>query len=312
MFFKEKKMSFPDFLGIGAPRAATTWLYNVLSTHPDIWLPPIKELHYFDVKDPCVDRSSFRKKHILSRLKQNIAFATKPIWAEFYPDYASKIKIDISFDLKYFFGEANDRWYGSLFCSASSKNKFAGEITPSYCLLSKRYIQTIIENNKNLKFIFLIRDPIDRSWSHAVKVLCRDKGKKISDVNEGEFIDYLQSREVINCSNYISTINNYLSCIEKRKLFISKFDDIANLPVKTLNEICNFLGVNFYNDWAFNLNNLVKPANTASIGIQIPAKFEKLLAEIHIKNLEKLNIFLQGQVSDWLARAERAIDKPLT
>jgi len=38
----------PFFIGIGAPKAATTWLTSVLSAHPGIYLPPIKETHFFD------------------------------------------------------------------------------------------------------------------------------------------------------------------------------------------------------------------------------------------------------------------------
>ena len=37
----------PDFLGLGAERAATTWLHNCLTEHPDLFLPPAKEIHYF-------------------------------------------------------------------------------------------------------------------------------------------------------------------------------------------------------------------------------------------------------------------------
>ena len=38
----------PTFLGIGAPRSGTTWLHHVLRTHPDLFLPERKELHFFD------------------------------------------------------------------------------------------------------------------------------------------------------------------------------------------------------------------------------------------------------------------------
>ncbi len=39
---------FPDFLCIGAQRSGTTWLHHNLRQHPEIWMPPLKELHYFD------------------------------------------------------------------------------------------------------------------------------------------------------------------------------------------------------------------------------------------------------------------------
>lgn len=38
----------PHFLGVGAQKAGTTWLWENLRLHPDIWLPPRKELHFLD------------------------------------------------------------------------------------------------------------------------------------------------------------------------------------------------------------------------------------------------------------------------
>jgi len=37
----------PDFLVIGAARAGTTALFELLRQHPEVYLPPEKELHYF-------------------------------------------------------------------------------------------------------------------------------------------------------------------------------------------------------------------------------------------------------------------------
>ena len=39
----------PDFLGIGVPKAGTTWLYENLMAHPGVFLPRKKEIHYFDL-----------------------------------------------------------------------------------------------------------------------------------------------------------------------------------------------------------------------------------------------------------------------
>ena len=41
-------MSLPDFLCIGAQKSGTSWLDANLRFHPELWLPPAKELHYFD------------------------------------------------------------------------------------------------------------------------------------------------------------------------------------------------------------------------------------------------------------------------
>ncbi len=37
-----------DFLGIGAQKAGTTWLYEMLRLHPDISFPAGKEIHFWD------------------------------------------------------------------------------------------------------------------------------------------------------------------------------------------------------------------------------------------------------------------------
>jgi hypothetical protein len=42
-------MALPNFLGIGAQRSGTTWLYTLLGSHPDIYVPKQqKEIHFFD------------------------------------------------------------------------------------------------------------------------------------------------------------------------------------------------------------------------------------------------------------------------
>ena len=38
----------PNFIGIGANRAGSTWFFHNLSRHPDVFLPRRKELHFFD------------------------------------------------------------------------------------------------------------------------------------------------------------------------------------------------------------------------------------------------------------------------
>ena len=39
---------FPNFLCIGAQLSGTTWLHRNLAARHDVWLPPAKELHFFD------------------------------------------------------------------------------------------------------------------------------------------------------------------------------------------------------------------------------------------------------------------------
>lgn len=38
----------PDFIYAGAPKAGSSWLFEALKEHPDIYVPPAKDLQFFD------------------------------------------------------------------------------------------------------------------------------------------------------------------------------------------------------------------------------------------------------------------------
>ena len=45
----------PNFIVAGAPKAGTTWLYQCLKEHPDIFVSTPKEVHYFS-RDRCYEK----------------------------------------------------------------------------------------------------------------------------------------------------------------------------------------------------------------------------------------------------------------
>lgn len=53
-------MKRPNFYVIGAPRCGTTALYTYLRSHPNIFLPEIKELHYFASDFPNIQKVLFK------------------------------------------------------------------------------------------------------------------------------------------------------------------------------------------------------------------------------------------------------------
>ena len=38
----------PNFIGIGAPKAGTTWLFKCLDEHPEVFVAAVKETSFFD------------------------------------------------------------------------------------------------------------------------------------------------------------------------------------------------------------------------------------------------------------------------
>jgi len=41
----------PPFVGLGAPKAATTWLFHCLQEHPSVFIPDEKEIGFFSYLD---------------------------------------------------------------------------------------------------------------------------------------------------------------------------------------------------------------------------------------------------------------------
>lgn len=162
-------MQKPDFLVIGAARAGTTWLYENLRKINGIWLPPDKEIHYFDrnVKYPSpsfLHDNSFTKR-ITGKEPYNRDFRKKMIRG------IGKSIIKLQFGtmlwrLRYYLGNVDDIWYGNLL---KNKDNFTGDITPAYQLLTEQDVEHVHNIVPGAKIIFIIRNPIDRTWSQLRK-----------------------------------------------------------------------------------------------------------------------------------------------
>src|SRR5215210_2387932 len=94
----------PDFLVIGAQRAGTTWLHRVLRQHPKLWLPPVKELHYFDKLDTMRTILDAKERR---RVRLNGLLSLNP-WL-----------------FRFWLGKRGDAWYAELFHHAQTQGLIA-------------------------------------------------------------------------------------------------------------------------------------------------------------------------------------------
>ena len=54
----------PNFLFIGSAKCGSTWIYRALKAHPQVYVPPAKDIYYFDryyTKGPAWYGSFFKK-----------------------------------------------------------------------------------------------------------------------------------------------------------------------------------------------------------------------------------------------------------
>ena len=62
----------PDFIGIGAQKAGTSWIYACLDDHPDIHVP-IKEIHFFSKQDVYARGLDWYSRHFADKKPGQVA-----------------------------------------------------------------------------------------------------------------------------------------------------------------------------------------------------------------------------------------------
>src|SRR5215207_5202714 len=153
---REKR--FPDFIGIGAQKAGTTWLHRNLQAHPEIWMPKEKELHYFDEK---IKQRGWVFSRLLGKRPTDKRWR-RQLGSRFKQASKERSRQNAAWDLRYFFGRPDDGWYASLF--EQGRGKVAGEATPDYAILDEEAIAHVHGLMPDAKIIFMMRNPIERPW----------------------------------------------------------------------------------------------------------------------------------------------------
>ncbi len=224
--------SYPDFLCVGAQKAATTWLYDVLSVVPGIFLPKIKELHYFsELYSP--DAKRFGPMHRAEQVRNSRKFHNARNTGTDYEQavLAQLDQIDRT--------PINDEWYKNIFDFAR-ENDICGEICPCYMSMPTRGIRHAISINPNVRVLIIIRDPIDRIWSHMrmhVKTghLKFDlKNTLNGQASLGPYMAY---------TNYKDSIRRWQSMCGHGRLKLFRYEGIREDPRKVLSEILAFVGL---------------------------------------------------------------------
>ncbi len=275
----------PTFIGIGAEKSATTWLHSILISHPQIWLPPQKEIHFFDRKSQYSYPINTRKirpffqvfnREKINRLKRNLS---KKIAHISNRDWKSLIWWS-----KWYYGYFKDdnNWYINLFSLVTSE-KICGEITPSYSCLSSHEVAQIKEINPELKIIFLIRNPMERAWSH-LRYFAYKNFMKVKLNSEEEIISTLKQDYVKIRSDYERTINTYLEHFNSQQILIGFYDAIIHDLPGFLSDITDFLEIDKFEQ---SLINNQKKVNV-SPAKEIPLKVKEYLIETYTPMIDRL------------------------
>jgi hypothetical protein len=290
----------PDFICIGAPKSGTTWLYRNLGKHPSIWLPPVKELHYFDALFPLPRYASIKYSHrgLFGLFKQH---SRKRITHVFYQAMRRGSLGNMVWAYRYFSGSPGDDWYFSLF--NKREGILAGDLTTDYCALSEAAVAKVKHLLPDAKIIFLMRNPVDRAWSHARMLLPVLLGRPFAEISNDELVTYLTHPAPQLRGNYPRTLELWEGIFGQQQLFVGFFEEIAERPRELYIRLLEFLGLS--TDEKNIPGGLESKVNVsrATGAKQIPDDVRKCLTDVYRQDLEWLAERFGGYTTKWLADA---------
>ncbi|MBI2835570.1 MAG: sulfotransferase [Acidobacteria bacterium] len=298
------------FLVIGAQRSGTTWLYRNLGRHPDIWLPPVKELHFFDraprypspshhASPPGWKRLSLILSLMLAAapnrrmVLQHVKFwlwcraAEAGAWPAFW------------FSVGYPFATIDANWYRHLF--ALGGEKITGDLTPAYSLLTEEDVAVVRELLPEARIVMVLRNPIERAWSHF-KLECRMTGIRVDDVWAASH--FLGRPDVFMRGDYASVLPRWRRHFGRDGVHVAYYDNLLQDPEGFFRGILDFLGA--HSDLDIGFGDLRRRVNQ-SAPVQIPDEIRTALAGQYLESLRELCRIEPGRPEVWLREAEACI-----
>jgi len=147
-----------------------------------------------------------------------------------------------------------NKWYEKQFNLSNNNQSHYGEVDPPY-ILKAEFMQRIRNYcSDKIKFIFILRKPLERSYSHYL--MSKLKGYEKLDFQEAIKEEYnrlsddkdnfsLINHSYLTRSDYYKGINSFKNIFPDADVLYLKFDDILNADSrkKMLIEIIKFLEV---------------------------------------------------------------------
>lgn len=146
------------FIGAGAMKAGTTWTYQVLDRHPDIFFSFEKEIHYFYAA--YVDRDVLSDRNRLANVRDK--------YLRIDPDrmHASGVRNKLHWASNYLDTPVDDIWYRNLFVLRRHE-AWAADFSNLYALLPADAWRRIAARVGELRVLYTMRHPLRRLWSHV-------------------------------------------------------------------------------------------------------------------------------------------------
>lgn len=271
----ERPMAEKTFLlGVGAPKAGTTWLYKQLEKHPKSKMGFLKECHVFDaLYVPGCEEFRTQTEGVLIRNQINPTRLINPLNLRRH----LKMKRRSQF-------YKNPNLYFDYFASLlnGQSKHLTADITPSYAALPETALENIRRGFESrgvtVRVIYLMRDPVERCWSavrmHRQRPQRDQKGNlQLQDEEVEHLRRVYRSERFVLRSQYNETLKRLRAVFETKQLKVCLYEDLFT-PQKS-DEIFEFLGL------APRPVNNARRINSTIKNVSIPLSLRKNIAEFY-------------------------------
>jgi len=272
----------PDLVCIGAQKAATSWFNRVMSARDDCWSPPFKELHFFDYKFTPENRGWIRT-HVVKGVEAAEARHRKN---QEEPDKAYLRYLDSILEPPLF----NGTWYKQLYARAPDR-MICLDTTPEYSCISEEGVEFVAKFLREARFIYILRDPVDRALSQ-IRMHIRRK-KKENPTTKGQWLRIARLDVLDNRGDYATYVPRWQKHFDERRLLFLPYRDISTDPRAVMRRVEAFANLQKEDPWG-----LDQPANISQ-KLEIP---DYVVAELE-QRLQPQRDFLHSHFgADFAAR----------
>ena len=184
------------------------------------------------------------------------------------------------------------------------KNFLTGEATPTY-IHHPLAAQRVFETNSKIKLIILLRNPIERAYSHyqmevslgyenkSFEVAINLENERLSGEKEKMLMDknyFSYKRQIfsyLTSGIYVDQLKIWMNQFPKEQFLIIKTEDLANKPQEILNQVFEFLNLAKFDMSKFEKYNLGKYS-------EMNNHIRKKLVNYFLPHNEKLYKFLDN------------------
>ena len=147
-------------------------------------------------------------------------------------------------------------WYVREFFEGAPEDKLWGKVTPQY-MSDSRVPPRIYATMPNVKLIALLRNPVDRAFSHYRMTVRRGLDKRtfddaVDELLRDEMLEYArslpaglenESKCYLVWGEFGRILGNYLQLFPKEQILVVFSDDLEQRPKEVLGTVLRFLGL---------------------------------------------------------------------